>query len=504
MNDLNVNVDTHERLLEGTAAADWLTLTAASLAWIGTAICFLLVQMHASGTSIFCNSTSNCEAVLSSQYSTMFGIPLPWLGLTFYVVVLILLLTAYGIGSVRGARILEAVSWLALAGLSFSSTLMFIQFVLLRGFCPLCTSSAVVMLALFITVWKVGRTGAAHKLRGSASTALVLALFALVAGFAAGMWSVRPTDVIATVDSEELTRSQMEDELKRKVSPLRQRISDMEAEWLSDKLEQTLLAKEAKRLNQSVETLLATQIDSRIEVTEEEVTARLNSRHLANIKANIEAVTGDLVSDKRKQLRRELLARLMKEYRVEIRPTKSSSLFLNIDLATAHVDGPADARVKLVVFSDFQCPACAKLAPELRKIRKEYPKDVLVAFRHFPMTTHERAYSAALFSECAAEQGAFWQYHDKVFSEGGDLSDAKLMALAVQLGLDQPRFKSCLDSERPKKAVDASYQDAVAYRLPGTPSLFLNGTMIGGAIDYRTLVKEVTRELRKDSSSQGK
>jgi protein-disulfide isomerase len=168
---------------------------------------------------------------------------------------------------------------------------------------------------------------------------------------------------------------------------------------------------------------------------------------------------------------------------------------LQIDLSEAHLSGPADARVKLVVFSDFQCPFCRDLAPILNQVRNQFPHEVALGFHHFPIESHRRAFPAALAAECAAEQGKFWEYHDKLFAEGGDLSDSKLLALADSLSLDQKRFAECLKSEKPKQRVEASRRDAANSGLEGVPAVFLNGLRVEGPLDYENLVRKINELL---------
>lgn len=169
-----------------------------------------------------------------------------------------------------------------------------------------------------------------------------------------------------------------------------------------------------------------------------------------------------------------------------------------IDLSTARMSGPQNAKVQIVVFSDFECPLCAKAAPLLKRIREEFPNDVMVAYRYFPIEGHARAIPAAIAAECAAEQGVFWDYHDQLFAEPTDLSDARFLSIAQSLKLDRERFLKCLGSEKARKVVQASYKDAVQMGLPGVPLIFLNGRMIDGALDYKRLVKEINQHLHPD------
>lgn len=359
-----------------TTAVESSLLLSSILAWIGASICFLLILSHDAGGSLFCQNRTGCEAILSSRYSVLAGIPLPWLGITFYLVVLALLLIAYGIGSGTAFVILlDLIKWLTVVGVSFSASLMLIQFVILRGFCPLCTSSAVVAIGLFLLAGRSRRLADKQSYPGSRWGAMALASFVLVSA------------AVVTASSTAYRN----------------------------------------RLNEALS-----------------------------------------------------------------RP-------IQIDLSTARISGAQSAKVQLVVFSDFQCPICARLAPVLKRIREEFPNDVMIAYRYFPIEGHVRAFPAAVAAECGAEQGAFWEYHDQLFADPANLSDDRFQSIAASLGLDQERFRACLNSRKAKQVVEASYQDAVQNGLPGVPVIFLNGRMIADSLDYESLVMKITQSLHPNT-----
>jgi protein-disulfide isomerase len=154
------------------------------------------------------------------------------------------------------------------------------------------------------------------------------------------------------------------------------------------------------------------------------------------------------------------------------------------------------------VFSDFECLHCADLSAVLKRVRTDYPNDVLVAYRYFPIERHERAFPAAVAAECAAEQGAFWEYHDRLYAKGSDLSDASFASIASALGLDGDRFRECQASPRARAAVEASRADAAASGLDGVPALFLNGRKVGGMIDYERLVQKIRDVLKTPATAK--
>jgi len=166
-----------------------------------------------------------------------------------------------------------------------------------------------------------------------------------------------------------------------------------------------------------------------------------------------------------------------------------------IDLSNAHRIGPAKAPLQLVVYSDFQCGYCRQLVPVLQQVRGKFPQEVTIVYRHFPLAIHPRAFPAAVAAECAAEQGHFWEYHDRLFAEGGDLGDARLLDLAASLGLDQERFQACLHSDPPRQAVEANLREASELGLPGSPSVFLNGRRLAGPPTFENLARRIKEAL---------
>jgi protein-disulfide isomerase len=162
--------------------------------------------------------------------------------------------------------------------------------------------------------------------------------------------------------------------------------------------------------------------------------------------------------------------------------------------------GPADARVTLVEFSDFECPHCRELYEALKAVEARYPQ-VRIVYKDFPLTTiHPWAQTAALGGRCAFEQlpAAFWKVHDSIFDNQDVLSAEnvwdKLVDFATQAGLNVDTFKACLSSPDAEKAVDANHADGVALDVSSTPTVYVNGRpLVGG--DVETLDRFIDFEL---------
>ncbi|GAB4149296.1 MAG: hypothetical protein Fur0021_10100 [Candidatus Promineifilaceae bacterium] len=150
--------------------------------------------------------------------------------------------------------------------------------------------------------------------------------------------------------------------------------------------------------------------------------------------------------------------------------------------------GGADAYITIIEYSDFQCPACASVAPMLQQLVAAYPNDVRLVYRHFPLVSiHPNAQKAAEAAEAAGAQGKFWEYHDMLFANQADFASADAAAAresfieyARNLGLDVERFTAELDADVYLAQVDGSRAEAMALSMPGTPSIIFNGQLLTG------------------------
>lgn len=142
------------------------------------------------------------------------------------------------------------------------------------------------------------------------------------------------------------------------------------------------------------------------------------------------------------------------------------------------VKGNPEARVTIVEFSDFQCPACGGAAPAVEQILETFSGQVKVIFRHFPLSFHPLARPASLASLCAEEQGKFWEYHDKIFGNQQKLSDASLKEWAKELGMDRAKFNVCFDEKRYESKVDEDYSLGQEVGVNATPTFFVNGKKV--------------------------
>ncbi len=149
----------------------------------------------------------------------------------------------------------------------------------------------------------------------------------------------------------------------------------------------------------------------------------------------------------------------------------------SISLEGDHVRGEG---VEVVEFSDFECPACQRAYPEVEEAFSN--ASVKFIYKHFPLTQiHPRAMSAAEASECAADQGKFWEYYTVLFQKRS-LAYEDLISHAKSIGIDSEQFKICLKSSAMRSRVLADQQEGIARGVRATPTFFISGKKYEGVL----------------------
>ena len=159
--------------------------------------------------------------------------------------------------------------------------------------------------------------------------------------------------------------------------------------------------------------------------------------------------------------------------------------------------GAKEPKITLIEFSDFQCPYCSRAKGTLDELQKIYKNDLQITFRHYPLPFHNNAMPAAIAAVAAAEQGKFWQMHDKLFANQQALAAADLEKYATEIGLDVAKFKAAIDNPKTKAAVEADMKMANNFGVGGTPAFFINGHSFSGAYPLESFKGAIDEEIKK-------
>lgn len=156
-----------------------------------------------------------------------------------------------------------------------------------------------------------------------------------------------------------------------------------------------------------------------------------------------------------------------------------------------HRVGPDDARVTILAFGDYQCPACRVWHSHIRAVLRQFPTDVAFVYRHYPLPYHQLAYPAARAAECAAEQGAFWTFHDLLYTEANWFGEAVIELARTAGVVDLEGFRACTASNDPHPLVERDIRAASELDAPGTPVVLVDGLLLAAGVDSTSLATRI-------------
>ena len=161
-----------------------------------------------------------------------------------------------------------------------------------------------------------------------------------------------------------------------------------------------------------------------------------------------------------------------------------------------HAKGPAGAPVMIEEFSDFQCPACKRALTTLRDLLSQYPGQIRLVFRHFPLSGHTWAAISHQAAECAGQGGRFWEYHDKLYDNQSLWSTStnpteKFLIYARDVGLNLDSFAACLTDKSVTKKIAQDKSEGEARQVRSTPTFFVNGERVVGPVELKARIHSI-------------
>jgi protein-disulfide isomerase len=310
--------------------------------------------------------------------------------------------------------------------------------------------------------------------------------------------------IAAKLDDEVITDQRVEVSIGSKLLDLKKDIYRMKKEKLEQIIVDTILQKEAKKKDQPLDQFFEELAppSTQFPVSEEEIQAYLheNQERIKDWKGTIEELKERVRVHLEQQKRLKQIASyahsLEPQYGVQIflKPPQPPNVRVNVEGAPS--EGPADAPVTIVEFSDYQCPACRTTHQTVKELKALYGSQVRWVFKDFPLKMHKEAFKAAEAAHCAEDQGKFWQYQDFAFS-ANRLYAGNLLEGAAELGLDKDKFAQCLENSKFKDYLNQSIRDAVQAGIDRTPSFIINGTVLSGGHTLDTFKKAIDDELKK-------
>ena len=164
--------------------------------------------------------------------------------------------------------------------------------------------------------------------------------------------------------------------------------------------------------------------------------------------------------------------------------------------AEDHAQGPEGADVTLVEYGDYECPHCGHAYPIVQQVQKQIGKRLRFVFRNFPLSEiHPHAEAAAEVAEFAAEQGKFWEMHDRLFENQERLGATLFLELSEELKLSTTAMRQALEQRTFEARVRADFKGGVRSGVNGTPTFFINGHRHDGYFDFETLLSAIRQAM---------
>ena len=171
-----------------------------------------------------------------------------------------------------------------------------------------------------------------------------------------------------------------------------------------------------------------------------------------------------------------------------------------------HTRGPADAKITLVEFGDYQCPSCGAYHPVVKELLARYPQQVRLEFHHYPLISiHSNAMAAAIAVEAAGEQGRYWEMNDLVFERQPQWSESKnveqdFLAMASRLGLDQNAFMQAMRSPAIQDRILMDVVKAREANVEAVPTFFIDGEQVHAPLSISAFVDIIEARLKNPGS----
>ena len=263
---------------------------------------------------------------------------------------------------------------------------------------------------------------------------------------------LKPTESLASINGKSISAQEFEEKNKIELYEIRARIADEMMDELENSIFIKLVDEEAKSRNIGVGELYAAEITNKMR---------------------------DYSDEEKAALQIALKKMLFAKFNVKILLKEIEPFVQNISADDDPFQGKAAAQVTVVMFTDFQCPACAATHPVLKRIIGEYGDKVRFVVRDFPLTSiHENAFAAAVAANAANAQGKFFEYTDVLYQNQTALDTASLKKYAAGLGLNVKQFEIDLSSEKAAAEVRKDMADGKLYGIGGTPAIFVNGVKV--------------------------
>ena len=263
---------------------------------------------------------------------------------------------------------------------------------------------------------------------------------------------IAPTEAVATVDGKPITGKEFDDWVRVPLYEARADLADVILDELDEVIYNALVINDAKSQGIESSALIAREVSDKMK---------------------------EFTDDERMMIEMAFRKTLYAKYKVSILYSEPEAPLENVSIDDDPASGAATAPVTVIMFSDFQCSACAATHPVLKKVIEQFPGKVRFVVRDFPLESiHENAFIAARAAGAANAQGKFFEYSEILYKNQGSLDATSLKKYAAQIGLNAAQFDIDFNAEKTTAEIRKDIADGEAYGINSTPTVFVNGRRV--------------------------
>lgn len=308
--------------------------------------------------------------------------------------------------------------------------------------------------------------------------------------------------IAAKVGDVVITEKELVQDIQSDLYEAEQKIFDIKFNKLRSLLLEKLMAADPRKKGLTNDQYMDKYIAKAVKVSDQDIQKFVKEKNIPAAQMNKgieERIRNYLMVEKKRQAVDKWLADKTSKNPVEVFIEKPRRPTFEVEVGDAPYFGDKNAKVKIVEFSDFQCPFCARGADVLKQIKVKYGKKVQVAFKQYPLPFHKDARPAAVASLCANEQKTdyFWKMHDWMFANQQKLDKKSLKDAAKSFGLDTKKFDECFDNNKYMAKVQANIDEGQKIGVKSTPTFFVNGQLVSGAQAIEVFAEIIDEELAK-------
>ncbi|MBT4792110.1 MAG: DsbA family protein [Halobacteriovoraceae bacterium] len=308
--------------------------------------------------------------------------------------------------------------------------------------------------------------------------------------------------VAASTGSVKVTHKELYEGIESELYEAEMKIFDIKFNKLNELIIQKLIKNDPSSKGMTRDQYFDKHIAGKLKVSDKEVNAFIKERKIPTKQINPqvrEKIVNYLSMQKKDDAIKSWLGEKTSKSGIEIFFEKPERPTFDVSVGNAPFFGGENAKVSIVEFSDFQCPFCAEGAKILKKLKAKYGKKVKIAFKQFPLPFHTQAKKAAMASLCMHEQkpALFWKMHDKMFAGQDKLGVDELKESAKALGADTAKFDKCLDDNKYMGQIEKDMQQGKKVGVKSTPTFFVNGKLVAGALPLDVFSELIDSELAK-------